>query len=343
MKKGIIVLLFILSNIAGVIYSQELVGTKITIKDAWDNVFRSVDQGRNYELIGTYQGWNKNAIYIAGYNNQNVPSYYSTKYVSFGGAGVERLWVDLLSGNVGIGTTNPENKLSIEDGSSSHVGLSISNNIYGSNQGNFFFFKTGDSYIVTDQKNAGVIESYNDLILSAASGTGVTAPAIKFQTGRNGYIGNTRMLIDNSGNVGIGTQNPSYKLDVLGTIRAKEVLVNLDGGADFVFEKDYKLPTIEHVATYVQENKHLPGVPSANEMVKNGVSMGDMQVKLLQKVEELTLYAIQQNKQIDKQSKRIENQETDRKTLEAKLAKQENQYNALLEKVEMLTKQIENK
>jgi len=78
-------------------------------------------------------------------------------------------------------------------------------------------------------------------------------------------------------------------------------------------------------------------------MVKNGVSMGDMQVKLLQKVEELTLYAIQQNKQIDKQSKRIENQETDRKTLEAKLAKQENQYNALLEKVEMLTKQIENK
>jgi len=153
---------------------------------------------------------------------------------------------------------------------------------------------------------------------------------------RTGLSGNypwdswQKIVIENSaGNVGIGTTNPAYKLDVLGTIRAKEVLVNLDGGADFVFEKGYKLLPIEHVASYLQKNKHLPDIPSANEMVKNGVSMGDMQVKLLQKVEELTLYAIQQNK-------KIENQETDRKTLEKK-------YNALLEKVEMLTKQIEKK
>jgi hypothetical protein len=132
------------------------------------------------------------------------------------------------------------------------------------------------------------------------------------------------IIYSNAGNMLIGknTQdNKTYKLDVVGKIRADEVVVNTTG-ADFVFEKDYKLPTIEHVANYVQENKHLPDIPSANEMVKNGVSMGDMQVKLLQKVEELTLYAIQQN--------------DSKKELEKK-------YNALLEKVETLTKQIEKK
>jgi hypothetical protein len=133
-----------------------------------------------------------------------------------------------------------------------------------------------------------------------------------------GY-GHDVMSLTTSGNVGIGTKNPAYKLDVLGTIRAKEVLVNLDGGADFVFEKDYKLPTIEHVATYVQENKHLPDIPSANEMVKNGVSMGDMQVKLLQKVEELTLYAIQQNSKIQDQGQKLLDQEKKNKELELEL------------------------
>jgi hypothetical protein len=157
----------------------------------------------------------------------------------------------------------------------------------------------------------------NSIYFPNANGTG------RLSVGSyNGSNYNTKMTVRESGNVGIGTTSPAYKLDVLGTIRAKEVLVNLDGGADFVFEKDYKLPTIEHVATYVQENKHLPDIPSANEMVKNGVSMGDMQVKLLQKVEELTLYAIQQN--------------DSKKELETK-------YNALLEKVEILTKKIENK
>lgn len=79
----------------------------------------------------------------------------------------------------------------------------------------------------------------------------------------------------------------------------------------------------------IKINSHLPEIQSANEITKNGLSMGEMQNKLLQKVEELTLYVIQQDK--------------GKKELEAKLVKQENQYNALLEKVEMLTKQIKKK
>jgi hypothetical protein len=108
--------------------------------------------------------------------------------------------------------------------------------------------------------------------------------------------------------VAIGTSkvDEGFQLTVAGKISAREIKVTTDAGADFVFEKDYKLPTIEHVANYVQENKHLPDIPSANEMVKNGVSMGDMQVKLLQKVEEQTLYIIELNKQVQILKKQLE-------------------------------------
>jgi hypothetical protein len=122
----------------------------------------------------------------------------------------------------------------------------------------------------------------------------------------------TGIIYSNAGNILIGknTQdNKTYKLDVAGKIRADEVVVNTTG-ADFVFEKDYKLLPIEHVANYVQENKHLPDIPSANEMVKNGVNMGDMQVKLLQKVEEQTLYIIGLNNELQdlkKQLKELQN------------------------------------
>jgi len=107
----------------------------------------------------------------------------------------------------------------------------------------------------------------------------------------------------NNGFVGVGTIHPEYKLDVLGTIRAQEVLINMDGGADFVFEKDYKLPTIEFVANYVKKNKHLPDIQSAKEMVENSMNMGEMQIKLLQKIEELTLYVIEQQKRIEQLEK----------------------------------------
>jgi hypothetical protein len=93
------------------------------------------------------------------------------------------------NGNVGIGTSTPGSKLFIEGSSSNTLGLTIFNTIYGNNQGTLLLFKAGSSYVVTDQRNAGVIESYNDLILSAASGTGVSAPSIKFQTGRDGTDG----------------------------------------------------------------------------------------------------------------------------------------------------------
>lgn len=97
-------------------------------------------------------------------------------------------------------------------------------------------------------------------------------------------------------NVGIGT-HPNYELDVAGTIRANEIIVNTTG-ADFVFADDYQLRPLSEVKTFIQENKHLPEIKSAQEMQENGVGINELQTQLLQKIEELTLYILQQEERI---------------------------------------------
>jgi len=98
---------------------------------------------------------------------------------------------------------------------------------------------------------------------------------------------------------GIGTSNPNYKLDVNGTIRAKEIKVE-SSGADYVFRQGYNLRTLEEVETFIFQNKHLPEIPNEKEVKEKGISLGEMNTKLLQKIEELTLYVIEQNKELKK-------------------------------------------
>jgi hypothetical protein len=255
-----------------------------------------------------FGGWDNSKIrYREAFYNQNTWSDWITLLDSkndveslgnlrISGTGAHYI----LNGNVGIGTTNPKASLDILKTATINGNDIIANfqrtssETCGSGIVRLGIHNTADLEINSGYTNTGYrFGSYFDFNI-VNNKLGGDHGAINLVTN-----GATRMVINPIGNIGIGTTSPAYKLDVLGTIRAKEVLVNLDGGADFVFEKDYKLPTIEHVATYVQENKHLPDIPSANEMVKNGVSMGDMQVKLLQKVEELTLYVIEQQKQIN--------------------------------------------
>ena len=104
------------------------------------------------------------------------------------------------------------------------------------------------------------------------------------------------------GNVGIGTNTPDAKLAVNGDIHAQEVNVNVDGWSDFVFDEDYKLRSIEEVEQFVTENNHLPDIPDETTVKSEGVNVGEMNAKLLQKIEELTIYIIQQNKKIESQN-----------------------------------------
>lgn len=102
----------------------------------------------------------------------------------------------------------------------------------------------------------------------------------------------------NDSKIGIGTSSPEHRLDIVGTLRAHEILVNTQKTADFVFEPDYDLPNLDVVKEYVTKNKHLPGIQSAKEMEKEGMNVGQFQIDLLQKIEELTLHLIEKNEEI---------------------------------------------
>ena len=111
------------------------------------------------------------------------------------------------------------------------------------------------------------------------------------------------------GNVGIGITTPDEKLAVNGNIHTKEVRVDLTGWSDFVFEKEYKLPTLKEVEKHIKEKGHLKDIPSAKHVEENGILLGNMDAKLLQKIEELTLYILQQQNKIEQLGKRISKQE----------------------------------
>ena len=107
---------------------------------------------------------------------------------------------------------------------------------------------------------------------------------------------------NDDGNVGIGTTNLTYKLSVKGTIGCGEIKIeDVTTWADFVFEPDYNLMPLKDLETFIKANKHLPEIPTTAEVQENGISIGEMNAKLLQKVEELTLYVIELKKENEEQ------------------------------------------
>ncbi len=197
----------------------------------------------------------------------------------------------LMNGKLGVGTDSPA------------ATLDVRGNVLVENGGNPIFF-TGTGTIELNR--------YFQLINSpgVGSGAGLKASGILISdTHSYANPGKNDLIV--KGNVGIGTPAPDAKLSVKGQIHAQEVKVDLDGAVapDYVFDKEYKLRSLEEIQSYITANKHLPEVPSAKEMEKNGMNLGDMNLLLLKKIEELTLHMIafrNENDELKKQIGRIE-------------------------------------
>ena len=124
--------------------------------------------------------------------------------------------------------------------------------------------------------------------------------------------GGDQVFLDSDGTVGIGTSDTKgYKLGVDGSIVCEELKVKLSQNwPDYVFADDYKLPSLKEVENSIQQNKHLPGIPSAKEIHEEGINVGEMQKLLMQKIEELTLYVIdleKKNNQLESKVTALEN------------------------------------
>jgi hypothetical protein len=197
--------------------------------------------------------------------------------------------------NVGIGNTAPANKLEITQGANGNSGLRFTNltsAIIPSLSTNQFLTvnSSGDVVLALVGGTKGAFRTTADSSLSAG-----------WNLSDKGNLQNT-----NTGGVIIGPEinkTPQgyrlYVADGILTEKIKVAVKNTHEWSDKVFETDYELKTLYQVADYIKANKHLPGVPSASEVVEKGVEVVKMDATLLEKIEELTLYSIQQQKEID--------------------------------------------
>lgn len=242
---------------------------------------------------------------FGGYGSSDVLNYY---YI--GSSYQSPLLAALPSGSVGIGTSAPQDQLHIFKRSLTngevHDVLRIQANTDGNRvtgfgaRLNFSLNKYGNVASGTSS-TLGAISVY-DANNESSYGTMAFATKERYDKPLE-----NKMWLDRLGNLGIGTESTfGYKLAVNGTIGATEVKVeNTSAWPDYVFEKGYNLLPLKEVETFIAENKHLPEIPSEAEVMKNGINLGEMDAKLLQKIEELTLYLIEQNKKIEELQKKV--------------------------------------
>jgi trimeric autotransporter adhesin len=230
----------------------------------------------------------------------------------------------LTAGNVGIGTTAPTNSVHVYNGTgAATIFLQSGVTTNGTTQAQYTMSANAnaDFYRNVLRKSAtGEYEMLQTLKSSALGGATLAFLYVNLTTSKfemrsgisDAEFQNTgKVLFSNGGGVGIGTTGiaSGVKLQVGGKVKCQEVEVAVTPWPDHVFKAGFNLMPLDEVAAYVQTNKHLPGVPSEEEVAANGVSIGKMNATLLQKVEELTLYMIDLKNQNDALKVRVSNLE----------------------------------
>jgi hypothetical protein len=217
-----------------------------------------------------------------------------------------------VSGKVGIGVANPAASLDVAGNVKiTHTATGSALNVSSS---------TGPAISLTTTHAAGY--SYAMQVGASQPYTkalGVfdnsATPTETFRVYANG-----RTFIN--GNVGIGKlEDSGYMLDVAGTIRACEVLVESNGWCDYVFEDNYELRSIDELESYVKENKHLPNIPAASVVESEGQSLGDYQMRMMEKIEELSLYVIELNHGVKDLNQKVQELEAENSQLKAEAQK----------------------
>ncbi|WP_306110171.1 hypothetical protein [Roseivirga thermotolerans] len=265
------------------------------------------------ETSSWFTGWTTADESLTGTNQVTLPYYNRMGTTIFSGSvqgnqtGALRVdsgngWVDVGAKNTGYAhfmTDRPiyyfDKRMRIDSGNG-HVEIGAANTSWAHfNTSNpRFYFDKGITV------NQGLLGSYDEDLQLQTSGV-------------------TRMVLNNSsGDVSVTNGN----LNVHGNIESKKVKVTATPGTvpDYVFKPDYELRSLPELESYIKANSHLPNMPSAKEVEANGQDVGDMQLKLLEKIEELTLYIIEQNKEVkalkeivEKQSKEIEDLKANQK------------------------------
>jgi hypothetical protein len=286
--------------------------------------FNHSTMGGNYDYTAIYRADTQvDRTHLRIRMGDEPTSDFDIGYIDYqSGQWVSTLMLDgygttFLKGNLGIGITNPMSSTyneGVQINKGHHSSILLSDPV---NTGYGGIIQTSDAKhrvfiganLYDDAANSwkNFQSNKGGAGISIIADQGVWGTAIDFYTSPNNNEVLQRMTINSNGNVGIGTSNPgSFKLAVNGKIWSQEVNVAMTNpGPDYVFENGYNLLPLAEIEKYIQQYRHLPEVPSAEQMEAEGLNLKEMNLLLLKKIEELTLHLIEKEKQLQDLEERV--------------------------------------